>query len=88
MKIDGEVANLALEIQAIDDGIKTAVSCIDKNLEVLDQCVNCRHQECECAEVTLVVAEGKIEVLEEQSNSQCQMIVRATLRPEPPRHLN
>jgi len=42
MKIDGEVANLALEVQAIDTGIKTVVSHINKDLEALDQCVNCQ----------------------------------------------
>ena len=68
------MADIALEVQAIDKGIKTAVTHIDKDLEVLDQCVNRCRQECECTEEALHVAEGKIEVLEEQSCSQCEMV--------------
>ena len=82
MKVDGEVADIALEVQAIDQGVKTTVVHIDKDLEALDQHINCCRQECEQTEASLRVAKGKIEVLEECSNSQCQPIERLLAKVE------
>ena len=69
-KVDTELADVALQVDAVDEGIRTAVKCIDEDLEALDQRVNRRRQECKRTSVELEAANGKIAVLEERSCSQ------------------
>ena len=65
-----ELADVALQVDAVDEGICTAVKRIDEDLEALDQRVNRCRQECECTSAELEAANGKIAVLEERSHSQ------------------
>ena len=68
-KIIGELADIALEVQAIDEGIKTAVTHINQDLEALDQRINCHHLKCECLEQSLRVALDRIATLERLNQS-------------------
>jgi len=64
-KMDGELTNMALKLDAMDEGVKTGFSCVDKDLEALDTCVNCCHKDYDDVVDKLKFAEGRIEVLEE-----------------------
>ena len=72
-KIDGELADIGLEVQAIDEGIKTAVARIDKDLEALDQRINRRRVECERTEQSLRSALNRIADLERLSHAQSEI---------------
>lgn len=72
-KIDGELADITLKVQAIDKRIKTIVIRINKDLGVLDQHINCCCQECECTKGALRVAEGKIVFLEKLKHDQSEI---------------
>ena len=73
-KVDTELADVALQVDAVDGGIRTAVKRINEDLETLDQRVDCCRQECECTSAELEAANGKIAVLEECSRSQQLLI--------------
>jgi len=72
-KIDGELANIGLEVQAINEGIKTVVTRIDKDLEALDQRINRRRVECEWMEQSLRSALNRIADLERLSHAQSKI---------------
>ena len=74
MKMDEEIVNLGLRSQFMDEGLKTGFLRVDKDLEALDQHITRRREECDKAQEELRAAEGKIEVLEERSRSQREMI--------------
>ena len=61
-------------MDAVDEGIRTAIKHIDEDLEALDQRVDHHHQECECTSAELEAVNGKIAVLEERSRSQRLLI--------------
>ena len=65
-----ELADVALQVDAVDEGIRTAVKRIDEDLEALDQRVDRHCQECERTSAELEAANGRIAVLEERSRSQ------------------
>jgi len=69
-KINGELADITLEVQAIDEGIKTAVTRIDQDLEALDQRINRCRLECERSEQSFRVALDRIATLERLNNDQ------------------
>jgi len=72
--MDGELTDMALKMDIMDEGVRTGFSCVDKDLEALDGRVNrCRKDHDSVAE-KLKVAEGKVKVLEERSRTQCDMI--------------
>ena len=66
----------------MDEGLKTGFLRVDKDLEALDQRIDHRREECDKAREELRAAEGKIEVLEERSRSQCEMIEALMARVE------
>ena len=68
------------QVDAIDEGCKGTFVRIDKDLEALDQRVNRCRQECERTEESLQAAEGRIEVLEERSINQRQLIAELMAR--------
>ena len=72
--MDTELADVSLQVDAVDEGIRTAIKRINEDLEALDQRVDCRHQECERTSVELEAANGKIAILEERSRSQQLLI--------------
>jgi len=72
--MDGELTDMALKLDAMDEGVKTGFSHVDKDLEALDGRVNHRHKDTEVVVEKLRIAEGKIEVLEERSCTQRDMI--------------
>jgi len=81
-KIDGEVADLALKFNAMDEGLKTAVVCIDKDLEALDDRIGRCCWEFDIMSEELHKAEGKIDVLEERSCTQRDLIEKLMARVE------
>lgn len=72
--IDREIADMALQIESIDDGTKACFGCYDKDIEALEDCVTCRRDECDCVKGELRVAKGRIEVLEERSRTHRELI--------------
>jgi len=66
-RIDGEIADMVLQIKAIDDGAKACFACCDKDIEALDDCITCCCEECDCIKEELWVTKGRIKVLEEHS---------------------
>ena len=81
-KIDGEVADLALKFNAMDEGLKTAVVRIDKDLEALDDRIGCHRREFDIMSEELHKAEGKINILEERSCTQHDLIEKLIARVE------
>ena len=73
-KIDTEVTDLGLKFNAMDEGLKTTVIHIDKDLEALDDRIGRRRWEFDIMSEELHKAEGKIDVLEERSRSQLDLI--------------
>ena len=78
--MDTELADIALQVDAVDEGVRTAVKRIDEDLEALDQRVNRRRQECERTSAELEAANGKIAILEERSRSQRLLIEQLIAR--------
>ena len=72
--MDEEIVDLGLRSQFMDEGLKTGFLRVDKDLEALDQCIDHRREECDKTREELRAAEGRIEVLEERSRSQREMI--------------
>ena len=72
--IDKELANLSLHHDALDTGTQAGFTCVDKDLEALDQHINRRHAKCEKTEDELCAAEGRIEVLTTCLGTQRKMI--------------
>jgi len=68
-KMDGKLTNMALKMDTMDEGVKTSFSCVDKDLEALDGC-----KDTDLVAEKLRIAKGKIEILEEHSHTQCNMI--------------
>ena len=73
-KLDREVVDLELQFQAMDEGVQTGFLCVDKDLEALDNHIDCHRDKCKRAQEELCAAEGWIKVLEERSHSQHEMI--------------
>jgi len=68
------LVNEPLSPVTMDEGLKTAVVRIDKDLEALDDRIGCCRQEFDIMSEELHKAEGKIDVLEERSRSQRDLI--------------
>ena len=47
MKINEELADLALQVGSVDEATRTSFLHVDKDLEALDCHINHHHQECE-----------------------------------------
>jgi len=73
-KMDGELTDMALKMDAMDEGVKTGFSRVDKDLEALDNRINHCHKDNDLVAEKLRTAEGKIEVPEERSRTQRDMI--------------
>ena len=69
-QVDSEMADLSLQTNAIDKGIKTLNSQVNLDLATLDDRVTRHHNECDWTTAELVVANGKIALLEECVRSQ------------------
>ena len=67
-------------MDAVDEGIHTAVKRINEDLEALNQRVNRCCQECKRTSAELEAANGKIAVLEERSRSQRLLIEQLIAR--------
>jgi len=70
MKIDGDMVDLELKVNAVDEATQTSLCCIDLDLEALDGRVNHRRRECKTTEAGLRLAKGRIELLEGRLGSQ------------------
>jgi len=81
-KIDTEVADLTLKVDAMDEGLKTTVVRIDKDLGALDDRIGRCCWEFDLMSEELHKAEGKIDVLEERSRSQRDLIEALMARVE------
>ena len=80
--MDEEIVDLGLRSQFMDEGLKTGFLRVDKDLEALDQRIDRRREECDKTREELCAAEGRIEVLEERSRSQREMIEALMARVE------
>jgi len=60
--MDGELTNMALKLDAMDEGVKTGFSHVDKDLEALDGRINRRRKDHDSIAEKLKVDEGKVEV--------------------------
>jgi len=80
--MDSELTNMALKMDAMDEGVKTGFSRVDKDLEALDDRINRRHKDNDLFAEKLRTAEGKIKVLEERSRTQRDMIEKLITRVE------
>jgi len=69
-RVDSNMADLSLQTNTIDEGIKTLASRVDLDLATLDDRITHRRNECDWTTVELVVANGKIALLEEHVRSQ------------------
>ena len=58
----------------MDEGVQTGFLHVNKDLEALDNHIDCCRDKCEKTQEELCAAEGRIEVLEERSHSQHKMI--------------
>jgi len=67
-------------MDAMDEGVKTGFSRVDKDLEALDGQVNRRRKDNDLVVEKLQIAKGKIEVLEERSRTQRNMIEKLITR--------
>ena len=67
-------------MDAVDEGIRTAIKRIDEDLGALNQRVDRRRQECKRTSAELEAANGKIAVLEERSRSQQLLIEQLIAR--------
>jgi len=79
-KMDDELTDMALKMDTMDEGVKTSFSRVNKDLEALDGCVNHRCKDNDLAAEKLRIAKGKIEVLEERSRMQRDMIEKLITR--------
>jgi len=81
-KMDSELTDMALKLDTMDEGVKTGFSCINKDLEALDAHVNRRHKDYDDVLEKLRVTEGRVELLEERSRTQRNMIEKLVARVE------
>ena len=72
---------MALQVEAINDGAKACFARYDKDIKALNNHITYCCDECDQVK-ELRVAEGKIEVLEECSHMQCEMINQLMARVE------
>ena len=69
-KVDTDMSDIALQVNVIDEGVKTLASRVDQDLVALDEWVTRRRNECDRTEAELVVANGKIALLEDRVREQ------------------
>jgi hypothetical protein len=74
------MADMALQTNAMDEGIRTVAARIDEDLTALDERVTRRRDECEKTEAALVIANGRVELLEERVRNQRSMLERFSAR--------
>jgi len=65
MKMDGELTDMALKLDAMGEVVKTGFSHADKDLDALDGHVNRCRKDHDFVLEKFRIAEGRIEVLEE-----------------------
>ena len=73
-RIDEELTDLSLHRDSLDQGTRAGFTCVDQDLETLDQRIDCRRAKCEKTEEELRVTEGRIEVLTVRVDTQREMI--------------
>jgi len=81
-KMDGELSDLALKFDAMDEGLKSGFSRVDKDLSALDGRVNRRRKDSEAIEDKVKIAEGRIALLEERSRVDNDLIEKLFARVE------
>src|SRR5258705_3390326 len=69
-KIESDSTDLKLQIQAMDEGLRTAISRIDKDLEALDERCSRRRRDHDKLAVELRLANEKVKTLEEKMDEQ------------------
>jgi len=80
--MDGELSNMTLKFDAMDEGVRAGFSRVDKDLATLDGHVHRRRKDAEAAEEKLKVAEGRIALLEERSRADSDLIEKLFARVE------
>ena len=79
-KMDGELSDMMLKFDAIDEGVRAGFSRVDKDLAALDSRVHRRRKEAEADEEKLKIAEGRIALLEERSRADSDLIEKLFAR--------
>jgi len=73
-RIDGEITNLGLKVNAMEEGVKTTFIRIDKDLKALNDRIDCCRVQCDKVVDHLLAAEEKVTLLEEHSRWQRELI--------------
>jgi len=81
-KMDGELTDMSLKLDAMDEGVKTGFSRVNKDLGALDSRVNRCCKDYKSVVEKLKAAEGRIELLEERSCTDSDMIEKLFARVE------
>ena len=80
--MDGELSDLALKMDAMDEGLRSRFSRVDKDLSALDGCVNRRRKDSEAIEEKVKIAGGRIVLLEERLRLDNDLIEKLFARVE------
>ena len=75
-----ELSDLGFRVQNIDEGVQSSVQQIEKDMESIDDRVDCRQDECEKLSNELCIAEARIKLMEELSWGQRMVIERLSAR--------
>jgi len=81
-KIDGEITDLGLKVDAMEEGVKTTFIRIDKDLEALNDRIDRHCVQCDKVADRLLAAEEKVTLLEERSHLQRELIEQLLSRVE------
>src|SRR5258705_4246278 len=81
-KIESDSTDLKLQIQAMDEGLRTAISRINKDLEALDERCSRRRRDHDELAVELRLANEKVKTLEEKMDEQRLIIECLMVRVE------
>jgi len=68
-RLDGDIAGLSTQAAAFDEGVQSLAKRVDEGLLALDGRVDRCRVECDCMEDELVLAQGRISVLEDRVRS-------------------
>ena len=79
-RLNEDVAGLSTQAAVFDEGVQSLAKRVDEDLVALDERVDRRRLECDRVEDELVLAQGRISVLEERVRSQRSAMERMSAR--------
>src|SRR5258705_3737507 len=81
-KLETDATDMELQVQAMDEGLRTAIARVDQDLEALDARCSRRRRDHDELAVELCLANEKVKRLEEKMDEQCLIIERLMVRVE------